>query len=307
MTRESDFFKLINEICKEKNINIRTASFGYITELEKNGKIRHLVGNGLELNSASSYKIASDKFATYAVLVQNHVPTIKYNMVFNPSTRSEYENNDMLKAMIWFEEYGRKVILKANSSSEGKDVFCITNKEKLKSKIIEEFSNNKDSVSICPFYNIDFEYRTIILDGEILYCYKKKKPSVIGNGQNNLEELIMLAKIENVYDDLDLSYIPKENEEVEVSWKHNLSQGAKPIIDICESKKSEIYTIAKNAAKAIGIRFASVDIAETADGELLVMEINSSVCMDKFSKLIENGYQIRKDIFSKAIDKMFEY
>lgn len=306
MTRESNFFKLIEAICKEKKINIRTASFGYITELEKEGVVRHLVGNSLELNSASSYKIASDKFATYAVLVQNNVPTIKYNMVFNPSTRSNYENNDILKAMIWFEEYGGKVILKANLSSEGKDVFFIQNKEELKMKIIEEFSNNKDSLSICPFYNIDFEYRVIILDNEALYCYKKKKPSVTGNGKNTLEELILLEHIENIYEDLDLSYIPLENEEIEISWKHNLSQGAKPIINIDGNKKDKIYQIAKDAAKAIGIRFASVDIAELSTGELLVMEINSSVCMDKFSKIVEDGYQIEKNIFSKAIDKMFE-
>ena len=36
------------------------------------------------------------------------------------------------------------------------------------------------------------------------------------------------------------------------------------------------------------------------------MEINAGVCMSKFAKLVEGGYQIEKEVFSKAIDKMFE-
>ena len=36
------------------------------------------------------------------------------------------------------------------------------------------------------------------------------------------------------------------------------------------------------------------------------MEINSSVCMNKFSKIVLNGYDISKNIYEKAINKMFE-
>lgn len=306
MKKDSKFYKLINEICKEKGISMRDASFGYITELNKNGKVRHIVGESLELNSASSFKIASDKFACFSVLVQNSVPTIKYNMIFNPETRSDYENNDIKKAIILFNQYNQKVILKANDSSEGKDVFCITDKEDLKKKIVEEFANNKDTLSICPFYEIDYEYRAIYLDGKIIFCYKKEKPYIVGNGKEKIKELISNLNIEEIYDYLDLEYIPKENEKVEVAWKHNLALGGVPNLEIDENIREKIYDLAKKAGDAIGIRFASVDIAETKSKELLVMEINSNVCMKKFAELIPNGLQIEYDIFSKAIDKMFE-
>jgi glutathione synthase/RimK-type ligase-like ATP-grasp enzyme len=306
MKKDSEFFKLISDICEEKNIKLKTASFGYITELEKNGIKKHMVGTSLELNSVSSFKIASDKFATYSILVQNSIPVIKHNMVFNSITRSEYENKDIAKAMLWFDEYNGKVILKANDSSEGKDVFCITNKEKLKYKIIEEFTKGKDSVSICPFYNINFEYRAIFLDGEILFCYKKQKPFVIGDGIKTIEELISSENINKVYENLDLNYVPKENEKIEMSWKHNLSQGAIASLEIDEKIKEKVLSLAVKAGNAIGIRFASVDIAELETGELLVMEINSSVCMNKFAEQIEDGKNIEKEIFSTAIDRMFE-
>jgi len=249
LKKQSDFYKLIEQLCFEKKIKMRQASFGYITELEKNGKIRHIVGESLELNSASSYKIASDKFATYAVIIQNNIPIIKHNMIFNPETRIDYEDNDIMKAMIWFEDYGEKAILKANNSSEGKDVYLVKDKNELKNKIIECFMNHKDSVSICPFYKISYEYRVIILDGEVLLCYKKEKPSIMGDGKSTVIELIEKEKISNYYDNLNFEYIPKINEKIEVFWKHNLSQGAKPNLEIDIDKKERICDIAIRARK----------------------------------------------------------
>lgn len=302
MVKQSDFYKLIEELCIEKNIKMKSISYDYITELEKDGKIKHIVGTSLELNSSSSFKIASDKFATYAVLNESNIPTIKYNMIFNPKTRSAYENDDIKKAKKLFSEYKGQVILKANNSAEGKDVYLIKSEDELESKILKLFSENKDTLSVCPYYNIDVEYRVVFLDGECLFCYKKHKPYIIGDGNKTLKELININKI---YDYLDLTYVPKEGEKLEISWKHNLSQGAIPDICINESKKQEVYNLAIRAGKALGITFACIDISETIDGELLVMEINSNVCMNKFVGLVENGREIEKSIFSKAIDKMF--
>ena len=306
MKKNTDFYKIIEKICKEKGILMRDASFGYVTELRKDDKVKHIVGESLELNTASSYKIASDKFACFSVLVQNEIPSIKYNMIFNPETRSQYENNDMKKAMILFDQYGGKVILKANNSSEGKDVFYITDKEILKRKIVEEFANNKDSVSICPFYDIGYEYRAIYLDGDVIFCFKKEKPYVLGNGKDSVAKLCENMEIIDFYENLDFNYVPKENEKVYVSWKHNLVSGGVPDLDIDEKTYNKVCDLAKRAGQAIGITFASIDIAETSDKELLVMEINSSVCMNKFSERISNGLQIEYKIFSNAIDKMFE-
>jgi len=306
MRKDSDFYCLIQKICKDKGILMKDASFGYITELEKNGQVKRIVGDSLELNTATSFKIASDKFACYSVLVQHEIPSIQYHMIFNPETRVGYEENDMQKAAILFQQYHEKVILKANTSSKGKDVFCITNWEKLKRKIVDQFANHKDSVSICPFYDIGYEYRAIFLDGEIIFCFKKEKPYVIGDGKKSLKELVGDFETENLYEDLNLNDIPKENEKVEISWKHNLCLGGVPDLEIDDETRQRVYDLALKAGKAIGIRFASVDIAETKEKELLVMEINSNVCMNKFAETVSNGLQIEYEIFSNAIDRMFE-
>lgn len=36
------------------------------------------------------------------------------------------------------------------------------------------------------------------------------------------------------------------------------------------------------------------------------MEINGAVCMSKFIETVPNGRQIAKEIYEKAIDKMFD-
>lgn len=310
---EKPFYKILNEICNEKNIDQKMLSFGWIRELKKNNKIHHIIRYQFDLNSANSYNIAGDKFATYAILSENKVPIIEHRMIFNPETRSElYEQKFIEEANELLEKNDNKIVIKANESSKGKDVYFCSNRKEIENIISKLFSEKKDTLSACPYLDIDFEYRVIYLDGEILYVYKKKKPYVIGNGILTIKELIdeKFTQIEAKLDlikDLNLDYVPKNKEEVIISWKHNLSSGAEPILvdENNDSNLKQIKEIAKIAGDALGIRFASIDIALTSKGQIYVMEINGSVCMNKFSEIIPNGYNIAKDIYSKAIDKMF--
>ena len=106
---------------------------------------------------------------------------------------------------------------------------------------------------------------------------------------------------------LDVNSVPNDGEEITISWKHNLSSGAEPIIiDENDEYIKEVRNIAKKAGDALNIKFASVDVVVTEKKEVLVMEINGSVCMNKFVEIIPNGYEIAKSIYSKAVDKMFE-
>ena len=69
--------------------------------------------------------------------------------------------------------------------------------------------------------------------------------------------------------------------------------------------KTNIKEVAKKAGDALNIKFASIDVSLTNKKEIYVMEINSSVCLNKFSTLVPNGYEITKDVYRKAIEKMF--
>ena len=306
---EKAFFRIIDELCNEKKIKQKKLSYGWVRNLSKDGINRNIVHYQFDLNSASAYNIAGDKYATYELLKENNIPTIKHNMIFNPNTRSNFYNKDYINSTYKLLDENKKIVLKANNSYQGKDVYICENKEQV-GEVIEKLFKNNDSLSSCPYYDIDYEYRVIYLCDEILYVYKKRKPFVTGNGEKTIRELIKNKYNNdniNILKELDLNYIPKQDEEITISWKHNLSNGAIPIvIDENDEYIDNIKEVALKSAKAINIKFASIDIALTSRKEVLVMEINASVCMNIFIELIPDGYKIAKSIYSKAINKMFE-
>lgn len=312
MNSPKAFQRIIDEICIEKNIKQTPISYGWVKELKKNNISKHIIDNRLDLNSANSYIIAGDKFATYEVLKSHGIPTIEHRMIFNPQTRSKYYKNKFLsEAKELLQENENKVVIKANSSCQGKDVYYCSNNIEIEEIVEKLFKEKNDTLSACPYVDIEFEYRVIYLCGKILYVYKKKKPYVIGNGKNTIKELMGQKFSEDmkvdICRDLNLDIVPKVNEEVIVSWKHNLSGGAEPVlVDENDTNIQYIKDVALKAGKALNITFASVDVALTAKKEILVMEVNGSVCMNKFVELIPGGYEIAKQIYSEAIDKMFE-
>lgn len=304
------FYKIMDEICREKNIEQNVISYGWITELKKENISKYIIGYQFELNSAISYNIAGDKFATYEVLKTNNVPTIEHRMIFNPQTRSKYYKNKFLnEAKELLKQNENKLVVKANDSCKGKDVYYCSTDNEIEETVQKLFDEKNDTLSACPYLEIDYEYRVIYLCGEILYIYKKKKPYVKGNGKLTIKELINKKFEQDSMDlcrNLDMNYIPEENEEVTISWKHNLSNGAEPIlVDESDEYLPKIKEIALNTGKAMNIKFASVDIALTNDKKILVMEVNGSVCMNKFAEIIPNGFEIAKNIYAKAVDKMF--
>lgn len=306
------FYKILNEICKEKQIEQKEISYGWIRELRKGEEAHYIMRYQFDLNSEIAYNIAGDKFATYEVLKSNNIPTIEHRMIFSPETRSGYyENKFIEEAKDLLLKNNNKVVIKANNSCQGKDVFVCTNQDEIESTVTRLFEEKNDTLSACPYLDIDFEYRVVYLDGNILFVYKKRKPYVTGDGVNTIKKLIDLKfkdviKVD-VSKSVDLDLIPQNGEDVTISWKHNLNNGAEPImIDDSDEFLHEVKEVAKKAGKAVNIKFATIDVAVTSDKKALVMEINASVCMNKFSEIVPGGYEIAKNIYAKAVDKMFE-
>lgn len=310
--KERIFHVLMREACSELGIKLEKLSYDWILQLSKDGKVRHIAGNRFDINPEATGEIACDKYATYEVLKSQDVPVIEHYMVFNPALRTKYISDEgiWLGVVKEFLKYG-KVIVKPNYGCEGIGVtFCSTLKE-VESAIQKLFKNNA-SISICPYYDIRTEYRTFYLNGEVHLIYGKTKPYVIGNGKDTVEQLIQEIKLPDksiVKDNLsmlNMNYIPRENEKVEISWKHNLSGGASPNVLQKGELYSKIEKIAISAGKAMNINFATIDIIQTTDDNFYVLEVNSGVCATIFIDLVDGGYEIVKNIYKKALKSMFK-
>ena len=140
----------------------------------------------------------------------------------------------------------------------------------------------------------------------IKLIYKKINPTVIGDGKSSLKELLTKFN-NNYYSDKDIPHIiPKTNEIYTYDFHFNLSKGSIASLNIEDNIKEKISKIAIDVSTKVGIRFASIDIIETTDNELLVIEANSGVTINKAIDFIPNGYEIAKEIYKEVIIKMFD-
>lgn len=297
------FNEIIESVCEELGISYKYLSFNYIIELKKGNKVRHIIGKKFDLNGEASGFIASDKYATYEVLNSNNIPVIKHFMLFNPLTRSNWITYDLSTIISSLNE--GKYVIKPNNGSEGLDVE-VTSKVDLENTINKLFLRY-DSLSLCPFYDILNEYRVYFYRGEVKFIYEKSIPFVVGDGSTTLRELIKnydLPSKKIVNDNLkhlDLDIIPKKDEVIELSWKFNLSGGAKAKKLEKDNFYKRLEDLAIRAGNVLNMNFATIDIIKTKDNEVLVLEVNSGVSCEEYLKQNPEDYLEIKNIYQDAI------
>jgi glutathione synthase/RimK-type ligase-like ATP-grasp enzyme len=84
-------------------------------------------------------------------------------------------------------------------------------------------------------------------------------------------------------------------------WRHNLDAGAKPVLLKDGEARTACARLAIDAANAIGITFASIDVVRVG-GAWRVLEINSGVMMEALGKLHPELVQATYDA---ALDRVF--
>jgi len=307
------FQKLIEEICEELNIKVTTFSKGWCHLLERDGKSKVISGFKFALNNQGSSLVADDKYALYELLELKNVPIIEHQILYSDKNKNDYamDSKGIEFALKYFEKNNKDIVIKPNDGTSGIDIFHVNSLESLIDSYQKLFPKYF-SVSMCPYYQIKNEYRTIFLDGEVELFYQKERPIIVGDGTKNIKELILefnknyYNNEDNLKKEIDHNYIPKKGEVINYGWQFNLSKGSKVNVDVDSEIKNKVLALAKNAYNASTLRFCSVDIIETNDGELLVMEINSGVVINKFINLVPNGYEIAKKVYRDAIIKMFE-
>lgn len=305
--------KMIKELCLEMDIKFEKLSYDWVLQLSKDGKVRHITRNLFDNNPQATGSIVGDKYATYEVLKSQEVPVIKHTMLFNPAIRGEYipEKGIWNTVVSEFSKYG-SLVVKPNDGCEGQGIELCHDLREAEIAIQKLFNQNYTAISICPYYDIKTEYRTFYLNGEVLLIYRKTKPFVIGDGKSPLGKLIETLHLPDkkvVQDNLstlDMSYVPKEGEKIDVSWKYNLSGGAVPSVLEKGKLYYKIEKLAIQAGKAMNINFATIDIIRTVDDHLYLMEINSGVCGTIFAKQVDGGYEMIKEIYRKALQALFE-
>ena len=302
--RVNEVQKLIKNICIEQGIKFQIVSKDWVIIMQKDSKVRYISGYKFPLNNHAAGLICDDKYALYDVLNNFNIDVCKYHILF--------KNYNVYEVIRYASKYDFDMVVKSNISTCGNDMYHTFDKEALFIAINELLKTNY-SISVCPYYNIKNEYRTIILDNRPMIVYGKNKPIVIGDGKSTIYQLLCVFNphyfkniIVNEKINQQLNKVLEKGKIYEYNWQFNLSKGAMPFVVNDNELKGNIEKIAINVAKILNVCFISVDVVRTFDDRLLVLEVNSGIAMDNLIHLYPNGYNIANKIYTKAIIDMFE-
>ena len=306
---ESNYVAIIREICAEEGIELQSFSFDWIFRLTKNGKTGFILGYQFGLNSASVNSICCDKSAASELMTALGIPNISHILFASPPEQKFVGNCGFMEELLALLKKHRCLVVKPNDGTGGDRVYKVTTPCELETAVFEIFQKSA-YLAASPFEKIENEYRAVILDGEVRLLYTKKRPSVIGNGKSTVKELLLermsagdLMRPEEFPPAKTLNRIPGAGECVLLNWRHNLGQGARALPVRDKETRREVGLIARRVFEGLNVRFASVDVVETAEG-LKVLEINSGVMMENFAGQDEESRQIAKEIYRDAIRKM---
>jgi glutathione synthase/RimK-type ligase-like ATP-grasp enzyme len=313
---ERALVRAVKEIAAELNLKLNTFSQDWVMRLERGAQTRHIFGYNFDLNGASGQLITNDKSASAELLSYNNIPAVEHRLFLRPNLAGYVASEGNWREMLsYFERNKADVVCKSNTGTGGNQVFRAQTPLELELAVHQLFSSNR-AIALSPFIKIDSEYRLIMLGNSCELAYEKVRPRVTGDGRSTLLELIsrddsvgelgmekLIANLSKEDGGL-LSSVAGQDECVVLSWKHNLGQGAKAVEVNEERLKASLSEIAVSCMKALNLNFVSVDIIRSHNDGLSVMEINSGVMMESYSRQGEKEYERAKGIYRSAILRM---
>jgi glutathione synthase/RimK-type ligase-like ATP-grasp enzyme len=258
---ERIFVEAVKRYCARHGIAVEIRSQGWLIVMQR-GSIRHFaLGYDIGLNSAIAHRLANDKAATAEVLEISGIPCVPHTVFLNPKLDARVTPSGSQAMLGLLEKHPGGLVVKPNEGTSGKSVFLVSSGPELERAAAEIFLSHL-TLAISPYVEIEDEVRVVVIDELALVVYSKQR------GRN---------------------------------WRHNLDAGARPVLLEAGEAREACAAIAVKAAKAIGIRFASVDVVRVG-GALKILEINSGVVMEAFGKFYPD---LIDATYSEALDKVF--
>jgi glutathione synthase/RimK-type ligase-like ATP-grasp enzyme len=256
------FVDAITKYCTSRGIACEVKSQGWLIVMTRGGSRRFALGYDLGLNSAISHRIASDKAAASDILAMSSVPSVPHTQFSNPVLVGYAPASGLREAMhTLLRQYPEGIVVKPNEGTSGRLVFKVTNEAELDHATREIFASHL-SLAISPYVEIAEEVRVVLIDDASLAVYAKVRTA---------------------------------------DWRHNLDLGARPVLLPPGEAHDACVALAMRAARAIGIRFASVDLVRVADA-WKVLEINSGVMMEALGR---HHPELVHAAYTAALDKVF--
>jgi ribosomal protein S6-L-glutamate ligase RimK-like protein len=143
------------------------------------------------------------------------------------------------------------LVVKPLSGSGGRDVHRAGSPDEALA-VLRDLAGPYAALAVCPWLDVRHEYRVVTLDGRPLLAFEKRLPGPARPGEA-------------------------------AEWRHNLSRGALGAEVAGPGLRDALGELAARAAGSLGLRLSAVDIVDTGGGHA-VIEVNSGVCLERFSR-----------------------
>jgi glutathione synthase/RimK-type ligase-like ATP-grasp enzyme len=307
------FVDAVTRYCSDHGIAAEVRSGGWLIVMRHERTTHFTLGYDVGLNSAMAHRIASDKAATAEVLALSCVACIPHTLFLNPRLNALIGAPDSWQAMLGLlDEHPRGLVVKPNEGTSGRDVHLAASRSTLE-RAVDRIFSAYPGLAISPYVEIEEEVRVVVIDEQAPIVYRKDRPYVTGDGRRSLLELALAAtppergrpvpaSLITDVERADLDAVVPSGRRRMLSWRHNLDAGATPALLDDGDTRRVCVRLAAAAAKAIGIRFASVDVVRV-DGAWHVLEINSGVMMEALG---QRHPELVYATYSAALDRVFE-
>ena len=309
---QRSFVSAVQKYCAEHAIAVETRSQGWLMVMRK-GRRRHLTyGYDLGLNSAVTHRIANDKAATAEVLQMNGIACVPHALFLSPELSEYAPATGSWDAMLGLlKQNPGGIVVKPNEGTSGRLVFKVQDQPALERAVGEIFSLNLN-LAISPYLEIKDEVRVILVDTVPVIVYSKSRPSIAGDGVHSVLELALatmpaqrlstlLPRMVGDLNSATLETVLPSGQHQALTWRHNLDAGAEPVLLQQGAVRERCVEIAIQAAKAIELRFGSIDIVRVGNG-WRILEINSGVVMEALGKAYPD---LVYAAYAAALDKVF--
>ncbi|MFI7385578.1 RimK family alpha-L-glutamate ligase [Streptomyces sp. NPDC049813] len=264
-----NFVTQLERAAARNDVALRWKSDGWVAELRASHRRCHVVGYNFPVNDAASALAADDKVATSVLLTHDGVPNVPHALL----RLHHYESvADAARPL------PLPVVVKPLSGSGGRDVIRADTRARLLDalKLLEPAHR---ALAVCPWVPVRHEYRVVVLHAQPLLVFEKHldRPAP------------------------DPSVRPWDER---FEWRHNLKHGTSALVLDEPHLCGRLTDVARQAMVALGLRFGSVDIVDCG-GELSVIEVNSGVCLERFSSQSEAYFALAQRVYESAVAACF--
>lgn len=243
-------------------------------------------GTPYALNAAHAAAIARDKAFCATVLRRAGLPVLAGEMFFVTPRWREMRNagREPEDALAYVAQATAPLFCKPLAASNGLYAEVIDDADAFVD-YMARVSREHFAILIQPYVRAP-EYRVFVLDGEAVFSYRKALPHVTGDGERSLAALIAAMP-------RDASAPPparsaRDDGGQRLARDCVLGRGARAwlegpanraagggVEDFRDGARADLAALARDAAHAIGLRLAAVDMFEI-DGAPVVIEVNSN-------------------------------